>query len=89
MSKNNTLVKLGIFSSVFGGIFAFSNYIYKISTVPKQHTDADDNRDFDPAITEGRKFVRNHPDRQDLFIDSIDKLKLHASYIPCKESSHR
>ncbi|MBQ6589293.1 MAG: alpha/beta hydrolase [Butyrivibrio sp.] len=89
MSKKNTLLKLGIFSTVFGGVYAFTNYIYQISMVPKQHTDADDGRDFDPAITEGRRFVRNHPDRQDMYIDSVDQLRLHASFIPAKEDSHR
>lgn len=87
MSKKNAFVKLGIFSALFGGAFAFSNYIYKISTVPHQHTD--DDKDFDEQITEGRHFVRNHPDRQDMFIDSIDQLKLHASYIPASTNSHK
>ncbi len=89
MAKNNTLLKLGIFSALFGGVYAFSNYIYKISTVPHQHTDEDDVRDLAPCITEGRKFVRNHPDRQDMYIDAIDQIRLHASYIPAKEETHK
>ena len=89
MSKKNSLIKLGVISSILGGVYAFSNYIYKISSVPQQHTDENDDRDIDPSITEGRRFVRNHPDRQDVFIDSVDQLKLHASFIPAKESDHR
>ena len=87
MSKKNSLLKLGIFSAIFGGTYAFSNYIYKISSVPHQHNDGDS--DFDKSITEGRYFVRNNPDRQDMYITSIDQLKLHASYIHAENESHQ
>lgn len=87
MSKKNTIFKLGLFSALFGGVYAFSNYIYNISSVPHQHNDGD--ADFDKSITEGRYFVRNNPDRQDIYIDSIDQLKLHASYIPASEKTNR
>ncbi len=87
MSKKKSLVKLGIFSALFGGVYAFSNYIYKISTVPHQHPE--DYRDPINEIADGRSFVRNHTDRQDMYINSIDQLKLHASYIPASESSHK
>ena len=89
MSKKNTFLGLGIFTALFGGAYAFGNYIYQISTVPKQHTDDDDGRDFSPVITKGRRFVRNHERRQDMYINSMDQLRLHASYIPAKDESHR
>ena len=89
MSKKNGLVKLGVFAALFGGVYAFSNYIYKISSVPKQHTDEDDVRDFDSSITAGRKFIRNHPDRQDMYVETVDHIKLHASYIPAKDETHK
>ena len=87
MSKKNFLVKLSAFTAVLGGIYAFSNYIYKVSSVPHQHTD--DKEDFDPAITEGRMFVRNHPDRQDLYVKAADGIQLHASYIPSGTQTHK
>ncbi|MBO4458278.1 MAG: alpha/beta hydrolase [Butyrivibrio sp.] len=87
MSKKNSILKLGIFSAFLGGMYAFTNYIYKISSVPVQHTD--EKPDHDISVTEGRMFVRNHPDKQDMYINSIDELKLHATYIPAKENSHR
>lgn len=87
MSKKNAFLKLGIFSAFFGGVFAFGNYIYKITSVPHQHTDSDE--DFDKSITDARFFIRNHTDRQDIYINSIDQLKLHASYISARETSHR
>lgn len=83
MSKGNKLVRLGIFSAIVGGVYAFSNYIYKITSVPHQYGDE---RDFSPVITDGRKYIRNHPDRQDMYIDSLDELKLHASYVPAADS---
>jgi alpha-beta hydrolase superfamily lysophospholipase len=86
MKKKNTLLKLSIFTAFFGGIYAFSDYFYKISSVPHQHEDGD--TDFDPSITQGRLFVRNHPDRKDIVIDSLDGTKLHACYIPAKNDSH-
>ncbi len=85
MSKKNSFLTLGIFTALFGGIYAFSDYIYKISTKPHEHNGAND---FDPLITDGRRFVRNHKNRQDVFIESIDQLKLHASYIPAENDSH-
>ncbi len=87
MAKKNGLLKLGILSAIFGGVYAFGSYIYKVSSVPVQH--ADEDGDLSEAITDGRMFVRNHPDRQDMFIDAIDSIKLHASYIPARTESHR
>lgn len=87
MAKKNTLVSFGLISALFGGAYAFSNYLYKISMVPKQLTD--ETNDFDPSITEGRMFVRKHPDRQDMYIEAIDQIKLHASYIAAKDNSHK
>ena len=86
MKKKNTFLTLSVLTALFGGVYAFSDYIYKISSVPHQHTDED--KDFDPIITQGRFFVRNHPDKKDMYIDSIDKLRLHASYIPAGEDVH-
>ena len=85
MSKKNTILKLSAVTAFLGGVYAFSDYIYKISTKPHEHNGAND---YDPAITEGREFVRNHKSRQDVYIKSVDKLDLHASYIPADEDSH-
>ena len=87
MSKKNAFLRLGIFSALFGGVYAFGNYIYKITSVPHQHTDSDG--DFDKSITDARFFIRNNAKRQDIYVNSIDHLKLHASYIPAKENSHK
>ena len=87
MSKKNSVLKFGIFSAFLGGAYALTNYIYKLTSVPVQHTD--ESPDYDKAITAGRMFVRNHKDKQDMYINSIDQLKLHAAYIPASSNSHR
>lgn len=87
MAKKNSILTLGFISALFGGAYAFSNYLYKICSVPHQHTD--ETKDYDESITEGRMFVRNHPDRQDMYVEAMDQIKLHASFIPARESSHR
>ena len=86
MSKKNLLLKLSGVAAAFGAVAAFGEYIYRISSVPHEHNGAND---FDPAITRGREFIRNHPDRQDVYIEAFDELKLHASYIPAGEDIHR
>ena len=87
MSKKKAFLKLGIASALFSGIYAFSNYVYKLSSVPRQHSD--DDKDFSQDITDGRMFVRNHPDKRDMYIDSIDQLHLHAAYIPANTDNHK
>ncbi|MCR5556269.1 MAG: alpha/beta hydrolase [Butyrivibrio sp.] len=85
--KKNTLLRLGLFSALIGGTYVISDYLYRLSSIPKQRTDAD--TDYDQEVTEGRMFVRNHPDRQDMYLDAMDQARLHASYIPAKDESHR
>ncbi len=86
MSKKNTFFKLFSGAAFLGGVYAFSDYIYKISTKPHEHQDGD--KDFDPSITEGREFVRNHPKREDVYTSSVDGLDLHASFIPADVATH-
>ena len=86
MKKNNALLTLSGVAALLGGAYAFSEYISKLSSVPHQHNG---DNDFDPSITEGRAFVRNHKDREDVFIESFDELKLHASFIPAGKDIHK
>ena len=85
MKKKNPLLKLSACAAIIGGTIAFGQYIYKVSSKPHEHNGAND---FDPLITRGREFIRNHPDRSDVLIESFDELMLHASFIPSKENSH-
>ena len=45
MSKKSFLLRLSALSALVAGTCAFSNYLYKISSIPRQHTD--DKEDFD------------------------------------------
>lgn len=87
MKKKNAILKLSVLTALLGGVYAFSEYIYKISSVPHEHKDGD--KDYDSSITDGRMFVRNHHDREDVYITSFDDKKLHASFIPAGEESHK
>lgn len=87
MKKNNLLIRAMALTFVLGGVYAFSDYIYRISTKPHEHTDDDD--DFDPLITDGRMYVRNHPRRQDLYTTAVDSTVLHASYIAAAGNEHK
>ncbi|MBE5825346.1 MAG: alpha/beta hydrolase [Butyrivibrio sp.] len=84
--KKKTLLTITVAAAIIGGVYAFAEYIYKLSSVPHQHNGAND---FDPAITRGREFIRNHKDREDVFIESFDELRLHASYIPAGKDIHK
>lgn len=87
MKKKSIIAGLAGITAFSGAAYAFADYIYRISTKPHQHTDEDS--DFDPLITEGRMFVRNHPDRKDLYTTATDNIQLHASYIPARDNDHK
>ncbi len=86
MSKKKTIFTISAITAFFGGLYAFSEYIYRLSAVPRQHTDEDP--DIDKSITDGRMFIRNHENRKDMYIEAIDAIRLHASYIACDKESH-
>ena len=49
----------------------------------------EDEPDHSTAVTEGRRFVREHAGHQDVYLDSIDLVKLHAVYIEAQAASSR
>jgi len=87
MGKKSRFFLLSLFSAVAGGGILIGNNIYKMAAVPVQHTD--DDKDSSPEVTRGRMWARNHQDRRDIYIDAIDHLKLHATYIPSQRDTHR
>ncbi len=87
MSKKNLFVGISAFAALFGGVYAFSNYLYNLSAIPTQRTDED--TDFHPDITSGRMFVRNNANCQDMYIDAIDEIRLHACFIPSTTPSDK
>ena len=66
--------------AVFAGIGAVAgDRLYRQVVLPKARSEEEP--DFSEAVTEGRQFVRNHPAHQDVYLKSIDQLKLHAVYL--------
>lgn len=83
-------VKAGLISLLAGaagvsGAAAVGNYLYELSMVPKFHDPAEDVGRTD-SITLGRQWVQEHPARRDVFIASVDGLRLHGAALRQKES---
>ena len=87
MGKKSRFLLLSLLSAAAGGGILIGNGIYKKAAIPQQHTD--DDKDFSPEVTKGRMWVRNHQDHRDIYIDAIDHLRLHATYIPAQTETHR
>ncbi len=87
MSKKRNFVIFSLVSAALGGSAAIAAYLYDISVVPKQKTQEE--VDSDPMDSESVKWVRALPDREDVYINSLDELKLHAHFIKAKEDSHK
>lgn len=87
MSKKNNFIFLGLISAIVGGGAVLGNYLYKISSDPSHKFTGE--HDANKTITDGKLWVRNNKEKQDLYIESLDKLKLHASYIKAEGDSHK
>ncbi len=90
MAKRKGLFLLGAAAAAAGTGLYTGNKIYERVVVPRQHDDSEP--DFDEAVTEGRRFLHTHPDRQDVYLESIDLLKLHAILLESDkagEDTHR
>ncbi len=87
MSKKRNFVIIGLLSAIVGGSAATASYLYDLSVVPKQKTQEDIDRN--PKDSEAVKWLRKYESKEDIFIDSIDELKLHASLVRPDGESHR
>ncbi|MCR4901394.1 MAG: alpha/beta hydrolase [Butyrivibrio sp.] len=86
MGKKGNVFFMGVVSTILGGLF-IGDRLYKMAAVPKLHEP--DEVHENQMIQSGRMWVRNSPDKKDIYLDSIDKLHLHAAYIANKEQSHK
>ena len=86
MGKKSGLFWFSLMTAAAGGAIYAGNRLYDMAIKPRQHKEEDDKS---PRITQGRLWVRNHPQRRDIYIDSIDSLRLHAVYIPGSADEHR
>ena len=87
MSKKRNFVLFGLFTALFGGGAAAASIFYDMAVVPKKKSQEE--IENTPMDAKAIRWVRNAPSREDIFIDSIDELKLHAHYIKAEEESHK
>ncbi|SDB61069.1 alpha/beta hydrolase [Butyrivibrio sp. INlla16] len=87
MSKKRNFVLFGLFTALFGGGAAAASIFYDMAVVPKKKTQKE--IDNNPMDSKAIRWVRNNPFREDVYVDSIDELKLHAHYIKAEEESHK
>lgn len=90
----NKGVKAGLISLLagaagMGGAAAMGNYLYEMSMTPKPRDPGGDENGTD-ACSLGRKWVREHPARRDVFVTSVDGLRLHGAALRQKSKDcHR
>lgn len=60
-----------------GGAAALGNYLFELTMKPRVHDPARDTDPDDP-IAQGRRWVREHPGRREVWIASVDGLRLHG-----------
>ncbi len=87
MSKKRNFVLFGLLSAVAGTTAAAASYLYRLSVVPQKKTQEDIERN--PLDAEAIKWLRRYPDKEDVFVNSIDELRLHATYVEAGSDSHK
>ncbi|WP_044915370.1 alpha/beta hydrolase [Butyrivibrio sp. WCE2006] len=87
MSKKRNFVFLGLFAVLMGGGAAAASIFYNMAVVPKKKTQEE--IDSSPVDSEAIKWLRSLPSREDVYINSIDGLKLHAHLIKADTDSHK
>ncbi len=87
MSKKRNFVLLGLLSAAIGGGYALTSYLYDISLVPKKKTEEEINAN--PLDAKAVKWLRSYEKKEDAFIESLDELDLHATFIDAGTDSHK
>lgn len=65
-----------------GALIGAANHFYKFALVPKKHDPRRDTKSSEKEYVAGRRWMRNHPLREDVYIRSDDGLQLHGNFIP-------
>ena len=82
MKKGAKVGLLGLLAGAagMGSLAAAGNYFYELAMIPKRHDPTADTDPSDP-IYQGRLWLRGQKNRRDVYVTSVDGLKLHASVI--------
>ena len=65
-----------------GALVGIANYFYDFSMKPVKRDTSRDKENWDTPYMVGRRWMNEHPDRQDWFERSEDGLRIHANFIP-------
>lgn len=75
-----TMLGFGACAAV-GSLLGAANYFFNLALVPKQHDPAQDSKPSEREYAAGRRWMRQHVARQDVFTFSGDGLQLHGNLI--------
>ena len=72
-----------------GALLGAANHFYKFSLTPKKHDPRLDQDPMEKDYVAGRKWMKNHPLREDAYIRADDGLQLHGNFIPAPDQDKR
>ena len=67
-----------------GVLIGAAKHFYKSSMVPKKHDPRLDSEPSEKEYVAGRKWMNEHPMREDVYIRADDGLQLHGNFIPAE-----
>ena len=79
---------LAVFTGLCAGAGALAGaaaHFYKYAMTPKKHDPRIDKDPLQKDYVAGRRWVKEHPLREDVYIRSDDALQLHANFIPAQD----
>ena len=71
-----------------GALVGAAEHFYKFALTPKKHDPRQDGKPSEKEYAAGRKWMKTHPLREDIYIRSDDGLHLHGNYIPAETAKH-
>lgn len=67
-----------------GALIGAANFFYKFSMTPKKHDVRLDADPMEKDYVAGRRWMKGHPMREDVYIRADDGLQLHGNFIPAE-----
>ena len=81
MSKKGVIATLAGLGAMAGGFFYGQERLYRAVLKPNP-TKEDGYRQKSGDVIPSMHYVREHPKKQDLYLNAVDRLKLHAVFLP-------
>ncbi len=67
-----------------GALIGAAGHFYNYSMTPKKHDPRLDSKPSEKEYAAGRRWMKSHPKREDVYIRGDDGLQLHGNYIPAE-----